>query len=57
MALQKIKRTGHSLCIILDKGVLEEIYGLTENDEIWVDYCFPEIVITAATDDNKQRKQ
>lgn len=46
MERKQIKRTGHSLCIILDKGTLANVYDVKEGDEVLVDYDFPEIIIS-----------
>ena len=45
MEKRQIKRNGHSLCVLLDRGTLENVYGLKENDEVFVDYDYPKIII------------
>lgn len=45
MEKRQIKRNGNSLCVLLDRGTLANVYGLQENDEVWVDYDFPNIII------------
>ncbi len=45
MERRRIKKNGNSLCIILDRGTLKNVYGLEENDEVQVDYDYPEIII------------
>jgi len=45
MEKRRIKRNGNSLCVILDRRTLKNVYDLGENDEVFVDYDFPEIII------------
>lgn len=45
MEPRRIKKNGNSLCVILDRGTLKNVYGLEENDEVQVDYNYPEITI------------
>jgi len=45
MEQRRIKKNGNSLCIILDRSTLKNVYGLEENDEVQVDYDYPEIII------------
>jgi len=46
MERRQIKRNGNSLCVILDRGTLENVYNLKENDGVLVDYNFPVITIS-----------
>jgi antitoxin component of MazEF toxin-antitoxin module len=45
MESRRIKRNGNSLCVILDRGTLENVYHLEENDQVMVDYKYPNIII------------
>jgi len=45
MESRRIKRNGNSLGVILDRGTLENVYDLKENDDVLVDYAFPDILI------------
>lgn len=45
MEKRQIKRNGNSLCVLLDRGTLDNVYGLKENDEVLVDYHYPDIII------------
>lgn len=45
---ERIKKNGNSLCVILDKRVLNKVYNLDDGSEIKVTYQFPQIVIEGA---------
>lgn len=45
MERRRIKKNGNSLCVILDRGTLNNVYHLKENDEVLVEYDYPEIII------------
>ncbi len=45
MERRHIKRSGNSLCVILDRSTLKNVYDLKENDEVLVDYDYPDIII------------
>jgi antitoxin component of MazEF toxin-antitoxin module len=56
MEQRRIKKSGNSLCIILDRGTLKNVYGLKENDEVLVDYDYPKIVINAPKTQERFKK-
>ncbi len=45
MEERAIKRNGNSVCVLLDRGTLKNVYGLDEDDPVTVEYAFPEIII------------
>jgi len=45
METRRIKRAGNSICVILDRNTLKNVYDLRENDEVLVDYNYPDIII------------
>lgn len=45
MEKRLIKRNGNSIGISLDRKTLKNVYRLDENDEVQVDYDYPDIVI------------
>ncbi len=48
----KIKKFGNSLVVILDRGALK-VYNLKEDDNIEIEYKFPEIIIRKAKQEDK----
>ncbi len=47
METRVIKPCGNSICVKLDRGTLKNVYHLGEDDEVTVEYAFPEIIIRA----------
>lgn len=45
MEPRRIKKAGNSICVILDRNTLKNVYDLKENDEVFVDYNYPDIII------------
>ncbi len=45
METRVIKPCGNSICVKLDRGTLKNVYNLGEDDEVTVEYAFPDIII------------
>ncbi len=57
MEKRRIKKNGNSLCVILDRGTLKNVYGLEVNDEVLVDYDYPTIIINVPKAQEQFRKK
>lgn len=57
MEKRQIKRNGNSLCVLLDRSTLANVYGLKENDEVLVDYDYPDIIINVPKALERLRKK